>query len=126
MVNRVTPDFDDCFMCGDLELYYIVANVNVASDTMTTPIFSAIPRQLNVVNVHLHDESANSGVSPLILQAQLLESDNAFPGGGDDWKGESLPNIAGSGGYDSWDPFIQDSWASYNVVVGCVEEIWCE
>jgi len=125
-VNRIQPNFYDCFLCGDLELYFRVENVNVAHDTSTTPIFSAVPHENNIVNVHLHDESANSGVSPLVLQAHLWESDNEFPGGGDDPKGESLPDIGGSGSYISWDPFIQDSWGGYNVIVGCVGETWCE
>jgi len=126
MVNRIYPDFHDGVLGGDLELKFVVANVNDEFDTNTTPIFSAVPEQLNIVHVHLHDESANTGLNPLTLSATLMEDDNQIPGGGDDYKGESLPDIAGSGGYDSWDPFLQRSWGTYNVVVGCFDEPYCE
>lgn len=48
------------------------------------------------------------------LSAVLWEAD-AFLNGGDDFKGESLPDITGEGTYNSWDAFEQRNWAIYNV-----------
>lgn len=114
-VTSILPDFDDGIFGGDLELYFVTAEVGNTSNSHQSAIFDAEPY---VNNGWLNVTIFNAAASPFLeLLAVLWEADG-FPNGGHDWKGEPWPvNIKGSANYASFDPFNQIFWAEYEVVV---------